>query len=503
MCWSADTASGVAPTGRPREIAIRGDVHTVVLPYAARRVGLEEPPRLVWGTQFMLEAYPEWHELDVETELPRARAAGLTSIRTNLRWDNVEPHNVAPDRFDWTVPDRRLRRYVDEGFDLLVTVVAYPRWATVYQCGYDLRPGMEAEWREFVRQAALRYGRHVSGWEIGNEPDGKTVVTPSDWKRTPGWGRGEPTVPLGGCWGDRPEAYLRFVAAAYEEIKAVDVAVPVSFGSLAYAPGFHLDLLDRYLAIGGASTFDYLGVHWFPDAAYEPPDGLERHRVLVETLERHGADKPVWLTETYRLTHPDVPETEARQVTFLTKELVEIIAQPEIERVYWYGWIDLPDELFDGVDDYERGIVRNDHTPKPALQIMPDTIQYTAGRVHDASTKDIVVYRFDRSRTRSRHLIAWTRDGRAGELRLPAAAGVSATSTRYPKDMLLEGRCCNVVTVPEMDGVITIPIDEDARFVKVPVRGAVDGSSGAGSGPPSSPSPGDASRSAVLPVGRR
>jgi len=469
-------AVGPAAAGRSPSVDIGPRPHTVLLPYAARRAGLTPPRRLVWGTQFMLEAYPEWHDLDVELELPRVREVGMTSIRTNLRWDDVEPENTTPEDFDWSVPDRQLGQFAEQGFDVLVTVVAYPRWATVYQCGYDLRMGAEPEWREFIREAALRYKDHVSGWEIGNEPDGRTEVLPHDWQRPVGWGRGEPTVPLGGCWGDRPEPYRRFVAAAYEEIKAVDPTVPVSFGSLGHAPGFRLDMLDRYLEVGGGEVMDYLGLHWFPDAKYDPPDGLQRYRMLVATMRSHGYDKPVWLTETYRLTHPEIPETEARQIDFVTKDLVEMVAQPEMERVYWYGWIDLPEELFDGVDDYERGLVRSDRTPKPALRILPDTMAATAGQTRNISTMEVIAFRFTRPRSGTDYVIAWGRDGRGAELVLPVAPGTTVTAVSYPPEMLMDGRCCDVAELREEGGVVTVAVDEDARFVRVPAS-PVSGSS--------------------------
>ncbi|MFN8422162.1 MAG: hypothetical protein U0470_01830 [Anaerolineae bacterium] len=91
---------------------------------------------------------------------------------------------------------------------------------------------MAERWARFVRAAAERYDaapQGVAAWEIGNEVDGKTVVTDVDDKRPPE-GQGEADAAADRLPGDRPAAYLAFSLPAYAAIKAVDPEVPAIVG---------------------------------------------------------------------------------------------------------------------------------------------------------------------------------------------------------------------------------------------------------------------------------
>ncbi len=471
---TADVTPTPIPTATPTP-AVPGPLY---LPLIVQRASVFGSWPRVWGMQFMLDELPERHLQNVNVELPRARQLGLSSVRTNLRWDRVEPENTTPEEFDWRELDQRLGLYSSRGFDVIVTIVAYPNWATRYQCGYELLPGMEAEWREFVHAAAARYSRSpqssVIAWKSGNEPDGKTVINDEDWERPPEWGRGEPTVPYGGCWGDRAPEYGEFLRMAYEEIKAVDPDVLVTHGGLAYADlrnMFHMDFLDKLLEAGGGDYFDFLNYHWFPNVPYQV-SGPEKHRSLTDTLARHGVRKDVWLTETYRLTFPQDPVGSQRwQIRFLTTELVEMLAFGDLTRVYWYGWVDFPPGYKDP-DLPQRGLVRHDHTPKTALPILPYVVSHTNGQPVDISTRDVVAVRFVSPGGRRDHAIAWSRDGSPSVLTLPAGQGERAWARvhEFPEEMLLAGRCCAEYIVHPKDGVFRFEVGPDSLFIELPAR---------------------------------
>jgi hypothetical protein len=424
----------------------------------------------VWGLQLALDELPEHHAAEMQLEVPRAKAAGLNSVRTLLQWRSLEPQNTTPDRYDWAEPDRRLADYAAAGLDTVVMLVSYPAWATVYACGYDLQPGMEAEWRQFVRAAAERYGRppyRVVAWEVGNEVDGKTTLSEEDRQRPPEWGGNQPTIPFGGCWGDRAPRYVDFLRAAHEEIRAADPEALITFGNLAYAfnvPTFHVDFLEQFLAAGGGPYFDYLGYHWFPNLG-DQPSGPEKVRMLVETMARHGLRKPLWLTETYRLTFPAVDWSPKLQVEFLTKELVEVLAAPQIARVYWYGWVDFPLDYKKSPEDADRGIVTRDHVPKPALQVLPHTVRVTTGRPEDISTEAVVAFRFSAPGAGGEHVVAWSRSGQPAPFSLPARPGEQALVTRFPPDALLAGSPPLQETVTAQDGVFRFEAGTDPLFI--------------------------------------
>jgi hypothetical protein len=473
---SATRVPSATPTRTPTPTATRARRGPVYLPMAIRGHSSAAPRPRTWGMQFVLESVDDDFDDQVLLALPRARQAGLGSVRTHLRWSEVEPRNTTPAGFDWRAFDERMGAYAAAGFDALVSVVAYPAWATRYACGYALHPGMEAEWREFVREAARRYGRppyRVAAWEIGNEVDGESQVRPDDELRPPEWGGGEPTVPHGGCWGARAGAYRAFLQAAYEEIKAVSPKVPVTLGGLANADLSHVDgvgyamfdmgFLDALLAAGGGPYFDFLSYHWFPDVPGQL-SGVEKLRALLATLARHGSPKRAWLTETYRLSYPAEAMGDFRQVRFLTREILPVLAVPELERIYWYGWVDIPARYKSAPQVPDRGLVRADYTVRPALSVLPYVVDYTNGAPADISTGQVTAYRFSWPREADEYVVA-AADAGGGPLSLPVHSGTRADATFFPAAMLMSGRCCGSATVAEDHGRIDLFVGDDPLFV--------------------------------------
>lgn len=440
-------------------------------PYAALS-GALAGGRRIWGLQLALE-FDAARQVDAQRlALPLAREAGMRAIRTTLRWDHIEPSNVGPGAYDWSESDRKLGDYSAAGFDLLVSLVAYPAWATEYQCGGALLPGMEAEWREFVGAVAERYSRapyRVVAWEIGNEVDGETVVREDDRQRVADWGGNQPTTPYGGCWGGRAPAYAAFLRAASESIKAVHPEIPVTIGGLANEDingWFDMQFLPRLLAVGGGEWFDFLGYHWFPDVrdafAYLP-DGPEKLRRLVAILDQAGQRKPIWLTESYRYSVAGQPASRARQIGYLSRELIEVLAAGDIQRVYWYGFVDFPA----GYSENERGLIDAAFAPKPAYPVLRYAIDYSQGRAEDMSQGAVKAFQFTPPGGSGRTVIAWTSEGSAITLEIPAESDTPAYVTWFPPEELMAGRCCAETEVAPEGGFYRVELGSDARFVAI------------------------------------
>lgn len=454
-----------------------GPTASIALPFAARN-GVLPAGRasIVWGAQFASEDDPATSASDIDLELPRLKEAGVKSVRMHLRWKDVEPERRDPPSFDWSTPDRLIGAYSRAGMDVVVSIVDYPAWAMVYRCGYGYRsPEMAERWRQFVGAAAVRYDGspyRVAAWEIGNEVDGKTVVTDVDGTRPPEWGKGEPMPPQIGCWGDRPAAYLAFLKPAYGAIKAVDPDVPVTFGNLAYATTdiFHRDFLDLFLDLDSGGYFDYVGYHWFPELReFFPaePTGPEKYRMIADRLARHGLSKPIWITETYRRTEQGSVDSERDQVRYLTEELPEVLACCPVARVYWFAWTD-----FSGLEagKPQRGIVRSDHTPKLAFPLLRYTIQHTDGAGRDISADGTVAYEFRPTRSGLRTIIARRPDGSNGVLRIAAQPNETAVLTTFPDDALRQGSCCPQVRMGQSGGYWEIPVGARANYIRIVQR---------------------------------
>lgn len=465
-------SSTATSTGTDTATATPSSTATATATQTAVPTPTPAPPLRTWGTQFAMDYDAARHSQNVEVELPRARAAGIRSVRTYILWRDIEPTNTTPEGYDWAETDRRLTDYAAAGMDQVLVIAAYPRWAMVYQCGYGFQPGMEGEWRQFVRAVAERYRvprYRVVGYEIGNEVDGTTRIEDDDHDRPPGWAPGEPTLPLGGCWGDRPAEYASFLRLARQEIKDAHPWALVSHGGLAFTGvrgQFHRDFLDRLLAEGGGDLVDYVGYHWFPDLKrFQPgePTGVEKYREVRATMGSQGVAKPVWLTETYRLTVEGDRGSEVGQVEFLTKELPQVLAAGEIKRVYWYGWADYAHL---GSGERQRGLVRSDRSPKPALAVLPHTIRCTNGSPADISTERVVAYRFTPASSTGYWVVMWSRDGSPAELQIPAAAGQRAEVV-VPATVLAAGEVAPPTEIGVLDGRLSIPVGAESAFVTV------------------------------------
>lgn len=426
-----------SPTPAPTEPGPTPSGATTYVPYAARAAELALPGGRVWGLQFAWDDIPVEHRKAVTLELKRPATLGVGSVRTMLHWRQIEPQNTDPAGYDWSKADEILGDY-SRHYDVLVSIVDYPAWATIYKCGYDFQPGMDVEWRQFIRALAERYSRppyRIAGWEVSNEVDIKTTIDEQDRKRPAEWGGGEPTVPVGGCFGDRPEAYLRFLSAAREEIKAVAPQSIVTLGGLAYVstvPGFHPEFLDRFLDLGGGELIDVMNLHWFPDIPSEP-SGVSKFAAVRASLAAHGkADLPIWITETYRLTQSAEPDSFRRQMLFLTRDLVQILAIPQVQRVYWYGWVDFPAAYKAQATDPDRGLVTAAYEAKPALKVLPLTINQTNGRPEDLSTDRYTLLRFQAPRAAETHYVAWSKTGQSERVVIPARGERSARAQLFP-----------------------------------------------------------------------
>ena len=444
---------------------------TIYLPLVVRNWPVVSHPKVVWGTQFgpYQEEQGAFYSQIVERELPFVQAAGFTSIRTDVYWRDVEPTDAAPEAYDWSKYDQRLQDYRSAGLEPVVTIVGYPLWATQYYCGGGLLPGMEAEWREFVRALAQRYSvtpYDVHIWEIGNEVDGETEVDPEeDNLRPPEQGGGQPTWPFGGCWGDMAPEYVAFLSAAYEEIKAVDPGATVMMGGLAYAvfdKWFIRDFLSNFLAAGGGAYTDVVGFHWFP---YRQPwaTASEKAQELRDIMAVRGVSKPLWLTETYMWDRENGTDTQDLRVAFITQELPGALGSGAVERVYWFGFWDFIPEF----STFDRGLVTLDHQPKPGLKVFEITAGFVSGHPHPPATISPAVeaYRFFQPSAHQDTWALWSTTGQVETVPL-TVSGSSVEAVRIQVGDTYTTTQAVSSVIPVEDGQITLSVGPQTLFLR-------------------------------------
>ena len=237
---------------------------------------------------------------NVARTLDLAKAAGVSLVRQQFPWEDIEIHGKGdfedrrhePYRSAWEKYDRILDMAEARGIDLIARLDAPPDWARANPAEHDLfgPPDNLDDYGDFVAAVVSRYKGRLKYLQIWNEPN-----------IYPEWGAQSPD----------PEAYTRLLEVAYRRAKAIDPDIAIISAPLAPTLDRNeramrdLDYLQRMLDAGAADSFDILGM-----IAYGLGSGPDDHRVvwhrtnfarpqlLRDLLVRAGhGDKPAWILE--------------------------------------------------------------------------------------------------------------------------------------------------------------------------------------------------------------
>ena len=268
-------------------------------------------------------------------------------IREEFRWDVIQP---APDRWDWGFNDEMVEQATGRGLSILGLLAYGVGWASPgsgargRQLAWTL-PGDLDAYRAYVYTVVSRYRGKVRAWEVWNEPN-----HPAFWHPQPNAGE-----------------YATLLRVAAGAIRDADPGAKVVLGGVS---GSDIAYLEQVVAAAGWNAFDILAAH-----PYVAPKSPERGHLangeiakLRAFVSRHGADKPIWLTEIGWPT-----STPGRwgvgdlgtQADYLVRGMIAASTTPGVERVFWYNWRDDGDDP--GNDENKFGLVSSDWaTPKPA-----------------------------------------------------------------------------------------------------------------------------------------
>ena len=408
-----------------------------------------------------------WILLERE-ELPRIRSLGIGTLRLPVRWREIEP---SEGRRDWVAVDARLSAVAEAGFEAHVVVVDYPTWATRYRCGGGLEEGGAEAWTDFLSEAAGRWRGRVAIWELGNEPDGESVVEPEDHERAPERGSGEPSTPERGCWGKLAEDYAAFYAAGAEAIHRVApeaTVLPGTFAAETLPLDHDPDFLSAFLGAGGATHADAIAYRWQPQVG----DGLVEAERVGRILGNERVDRPLWLTDTGQYTERDsrfLAESYGAQLRFVTRDLLRVAASGRVERLYWHGWRDAPAAEGDEPFAVDPGLVAADGRAKPAWHALAYVLDHAANRpVVVASRLGTEAFRFRGAHEET--WLLWSTTGDKGFVSLPLAPGADPAT---PVDKVLFVPGAEPILpweeqrrrVPPRDGRVSIVSETDATFV--------------------------------------
>lgn len=358
-----------------------------------------------------------WDQDNAPAIVARWKAAGIETVRMDVRWALVAPEPVAaappigfdpadPNApgYDWTRVDRAVQIIRSAGLSpMLVITGSGPLWATRFPLLGNPRSLPDpAAFGAFAGAVARRYGREVRRYVIWNEPNEPLWLQPQ-----------QECASLGHCRPVAPHVYRDLVRAAYPAIHAADADAQVLAGSLAPRgiPPVKRNSQLRPLAFLRAfgcvdrrlkpvrtgrcagfrpATIDGFAYHPHPvtksptTPAKQPDDAaigdLAKLEHTLDGVQRAGGlrtpdGKPVALHFTefgYQTDPPDGHDgvSLAQQSRWLQESAYLSWRDPRVRTLVEYEWKDEPvRDLGDGAAQYagwQSGLLFNDGRPKPA-----------------------------------------------------------------------------------------------------------------------------------------
>ncbi|MFI7500457.1 cellulase family glycosylhydrolase [Streptomyces sp. NPDC049687] len=351
------------------------------LPSAAAPAAEKRKKPVDFGLAYS-DTLPWMTDADLGQALDDAVDLGITWIRADLAWTNIQPDGES--QYLWERFDRVARAAQKRDLKVLATLGYTPQWSRDLACaseGATCPPASNTRFAQFVGEAVTRYSAMgVHTWQIWNEPN-----ISSFW---PG--------------GADPERYAEMVKKTSKAIRAADPDSFVLMGGLANAATTNskrqtaADFLDNVLRLGVGDHVDGVSFHAFShgvllstktgESPYERITGMRRS--LTSVLAQHErSDLEVWITETGAPTHgrgaiadsdqPGVetshvtPAHQARIATDMVKAADELTAvtkvflyahrdmkAPEANAGTWayYGLIDYAGERKPAFDAYRDAV---------------------------------------------------------------------------------------------------------------------------------------------------
>jgi CDP-paratose 2-epimerase len=281
--------------------------------------------------------FAEWLRLGerdrVDEMIKGMHAAGVSYLRTHLSWAEYHAAGGA-DWYDWLIPT------LGRQFDLLPCIHYTP--PSLSRTGRSSgAPQRLKAYADFVDHILSRYGDHFRHVELWNEPNN---LLDWDWRADPDW-----------------SLFCEMVGAATYWVEHHGWKAVLG-GPSPFDPQWLILMGQR----GVLATVSAVGFHGFPgtwDSETDSWRGYAEHlaemRVILGTYNKRSQ---VWITEAgYSTWRGD----EAEQVERFHQAL-----NAPAERLYWYGWQDIPrtvavqEGLYFDPRHYHMGVTDAEGRPK-------------------------------------------------------------------------------------------------------------------------------------------
>jgi hypothetical protein len=261
-------------------------------------------------------------------------SAGVESVRTAVRWYEVQPSPDAPP--DFAALDAVVAGAAARGLAVLPVVAGTPAWAAQRPGDITSPPADPATYGRFLAALVARYGPAGSLWA---EQPGLRRVPIRAWQV---WN--EPNLTR--YWSEQPFArsYVALLRAARTALGAADPGATVVLAGL---PNESWTALRQVYKAGGRGAFDAVALHPY---TRRPRDVVRTVRYARREMRKRGDGKlPIWVTE---LSWPAAKGKVDRPVGFEVSDkgqavklgaALKLLAAERrslrIARIFWYTWL--------------------------------------------------------------------------------------------------------------------------------------------------------------------
>jgi len=305
-------------------------------------------------------------------------ATGARVLRQSFSWSIIEP---SPGHYDFDLHDDFVATAARNGISVLPILFDPPPFRSSSPAsgarGGVYPPASNADFAAFAALLVRRYGPDGAFWRAHPELPQLPIRSWQIWN--------EPNIPQYWASGPKPAAYAELLKATAPAIKAVDPGAKVVTAGLNESElGIKLvPFLRGMYAAGAKDSFDVLGIHPYAPASDLVVDQVTR---AVREIARNGDDARTLITELGWATGGPskralvVDESaQAALIKSTIARLARLRGRLRLDGVFYFNWRDSSPEA--GASDrwgLHTGLLREDGSPKPALQALAQAAQGSA-----------------------------------------------------------------------------------------------------------------------------
>jgi polysaccharide biosynthesis protein PslG len=258
---------------------------------------------------------------DRDRTVAGVRDLGAKWMRITISWNDIE---TAKGVYNTSHYDNAINRAVNSGAKIVATVYTAPSWASG-QSDPESPPRDPADYADFMRWAATRWGDKIHAWEVWNEQN------------------------VWDFWstGPNPAQYAELLKVAYPAIKLADPTAQVVYGGV--SGNDYRFVEGSYAAVPNLGDYyDVMATHPYtpgnpPEEMWNDDEGrphelaFATYRQVRDVMLANGDDKPLWFTEFGWSTNTVKWGVSAtQQADYLTRALRCVEQDPYVEVAIWY-----------------------------------------------------------------------------------------------------------------------------------------------------------------------